>query len=163
MHLQRGLAELARCSALQWCYWHKRPVKGRRAQAKAKLRLCFKYFYPSLTSHLLEPTSCIMYDYPAWSRWQDSGAWRRRSHLRRWPPSSPLSYFSLFFPPQFKRRWLPPSGHLSHPETVMNHLSYQFDGTISEITITVQCIWNKYQSPLIQRGQIFCFGTILNY
>ena len=54
------------------------------------------------------------------------------------PP--PLSYFSLFFPPQFKRRWLPPSGHLSHPETVMNHLSYQFDGTISEITITVQCI-----------------------
>ena len=68
--------------------------------------------------------SLIKSNYPAWSGWQKSCAGRRGSHLQRWSPSSPR--FSLFSPPQFSRRWLPPSGHLSHPETIMNYFSHQF-------------------------------------
>lgn len=139
MHLQGRLAKLAGCSALQWCYWHKRPVKGRRAQAKAKLRLGFNHVYPSLTSHLLEPTSCIMYDYPAWSRWQDSGAWRRRSHLRRWPSSSPPLLFLPF---------LPPSVQEEVATTLWPSVPSWNSNESSLLSIWWDYIWNNYHSAV---------------
>ena len=74
-------------------------------------------------------TNCIYCKYPAWSWWQKSCAGGRGRHLLKM--ISPLLSFPSPPPtPQFSGRWLPPSGHLSHPETEINHLSGHIDGLV---------------------------------